>query len=177
MSSKRLSDILANGNRTELSRAWATTQAAEDFGPLSAGEYVAHVISGELFTSRQNATPGYKLCFGVCEGEHTGRRVWHDLWLTPAALPMTKRDLAKLGVTAIEQLDGPLPQGIRCKLKVALRRDNAGAEHNRIRSFDVLGVDEPEADAFAPADEDTDGQCPTEGGETLPEKPDDGIPV
>jgi len=195
--STRLSDILANGNRAQLSKAWDTTQAAEEFAPLPAGEYVAHIISGELFTARTNRTPGYKLCFRVVEGEHARRQFWLDVWLTPAAMPMAKRDLGKLGITALEQLDRPLPQGIRCKVKLALRKDDAGAEYNHVRSFEVVGIDKPEVDPFAPVDAPVpaspDGEAgpamaaaQDDGGslgdapagpDGLPETPKDGIPI
>jgi len=195
--STRLSDILANGNRTELTKAWDTTKAAEDFAPLPSGEYVAHVVSGELFTARQNHTPGYKLTFKVIEGQHASRQFWHDVWLTPAALPMAKRDLAKLGVTTLEQLEQPLPQGIRCKVKLALRKDDAGAEYNHVRTFEVVGIDKPEVDPFAPVDAPApaspDGEAGpavavaqddggtvgdgAEGTGPLPEVPKDGIPI
>ncbi len=65
---------------------------------------------------------------------------------------MAKRDLGKLGVTALEQLERPLPPGIRCQVKLALRRDDDGNEYNRVKTFEVVGIDEPESDAFAPAD-------------------------
>ena len=152
MNRKSLSDILHNGDRQNLSRAWGETEAAEDFAPLPSGEYVARIVGGELFTSKTKGTAGYKLAFRVLEGDHQGRQFWHDVWLTPAALPMAKRDLAKLGVTALEQLERPLPPGIRCKAKVTLRKNDDGAEYNRLRSFDVIGIDEPEQDTFAPAD-------------------------
>ena len=151
MQRKSLSDILREGDRQNLSRAWGETQAAEDFAPLPPGEYVARITGGDLFTSKTKGTAGYKLCFRVLEGDHQGRQFWHDTWLTAAALPMAKRDLAKLGVTAIEQLERPLPPGIRCRVKLVLRRDDDGTEYNRIRSFEVIGIDEPEQDAFAPA--------------------------
>jgi hypothetical protein len=64
---------------------------------------------------------------------------------------MAKRDLAKLGVTALEQLEQPIPQGIRCKVQVVLRRDDDKTERNRVRSFEVIGVDQPEVHPFAPA--------------------------
>src|SRR5262249_1375317 len=91
--------------------------------------------------------------FEVLEGEHTGRRFWHDLWLTDAALPMAKRDLGKLGITKLDQLDQPLQPGIRCKVRLALRRENDGTEDNPVRSFQVLGIDQPEAEPFAPAEQ------------------------
>jgi len=147
---KSLSDILHRGDRETLSRAWGETEAAEDFGPLPGGEYTAHIVGGELFTSKTKGTPAYKLTFKVCEGDHQGRHFWHDVWLTPPALPMAKRDLGKLGVTALEQLERPLPPGIRCQVRVALRKDDDGMERNRVRSFQVVGIDEPEQDPFAP---------------------------
>ncbi len=46
-----------------------------------------------------------------------GRQFWHDIWLTPVALPMAKRDLAKLGATKeswrVAKLPPPkLPDGL-----------------------------------------------------------------
>ncbi|HND55925.1 MAG TPA: DUF669 domain-containing protein [Pirellulaceae bacterium] len=147
----KLSDILGNGSGDKLRAAWSDTQAADEFEPLPAGTYVARVVSGELFTSRTNGTPGYKLAFKVLEGEHAGRQVWLDVWLTEAALPMAKRDLAKLGVVRLEQLEAPLPRGIRCSVRVALRTADDGTKFNVVRSFEVVGIDPPDVDPFAPA--------------------------
>ena len=147
-----LSDILAAGSTGgNIRDLWNSTEAAGEMGPLPPGEYVAHIIGGELATSRTNSTPGYKLTFSVVEGEYIGRRFWLDCWLTAAALPQTKRDLAKLGVTSLDQLERPLPRGIRCKCKLALRKDDNGDERNRVKTFEVVGIDEPEVDPFAPA--------------------------
>ncbi len=149
---KSLTDILKSGSRDDLARQWAETEAATEHEPLPAGTYTCRIVSGELCASAKNCTPAYKLGFKVLEGEHAGRQCWHDVWLTPAALAMAKRDLGKLGVTALDQLERPLPQGIRCAVKLALRTTDEGDSFNRVRSFEVVGVDEPERDAFAPAD-------------------------
>ncbi len=155
---RRLSDILANDQSGNLRDAWNRTEAAADFAPLPPATYTARVLSGELFNAKRG-TPGYKLAFRVLEGEHTGRQFWHDLWLTPTALPMSKRDLGKLGVTSIEQLEQPLQAGIRCTVKLALRRADDGAEYNHVRGFDVIGIDaDPTADPdFAPDASQTEG--------------------
>ncbi len=150
MAKKSLSDILREGDRQTLSRAWGETEAAEDFAPLPGGEYTAHIVGGELFTSKTKGTPAYKLTFKVCEGDHRDRRFWHDVWLTPAAMPMAKRDLGKLGVTALEQLERPLPPGIRCRVKLSLRRDDDGSEFNRVKRLEAIGIDPPEVDPYAP---------------------------
>lgn len=147
---KKLTDILANGTNN-IQSLWNSTAAAKEFEPLPAGEYVARIVRGELDQSRTNATPGYKLEFAVIEGEFTGRKFWLDLWLTPAALPMTKRDLAKLGVSDLVQLEQPLPPGIICKVKLALRTEDDGTTHNRVRAFEVVRIEEPQVDEFDPA--------------------------
>ena len=155
MERPQLSEIL-RGSHSVIASAWETTEAAKDFVPLPAGEYIAHIISGELFNSKSNNTPGYKLTFKVIEGDYEGRHFWSDCWLTEAALPMTKRDLSKLGITSFEQLDQPLPQGIRVKAKLTLRRDDDGAEYNRLRSFEFVSIDTPIPDPFAPKDKPTE---------------------
>jgi len=169
MARKSLSDILHNGERENLSRAWGETQAAEDFAPLPAGEYACHVIAADPFNAKTKGTPGVKIAFKVIEGDHQGRQVWHDCWLTPAALSQSKRDLGKLGVTSLEQLERPLPPGIRCRVKVTLRKDDEGNEFNRVKRFEVVGIDTPEVDAFAPTDREPSGCEPPQdvaGGES-----------
>ena len=147
----KLSDILNTGNGRNIDELWNSTAAANDFAPLPGGTYVCRLNSGELRQAR-TGTAEYKLTFKVLDGEHKGRWVWHSLYLTPAALPMTKRDLAKLGVTSPEQLEQPVPKGIRCRVQVVLRRGDDGIERNRVRTFEVLGIDPPQLDPFAPAD-------------------------
>jgi hypothetical protein len=145
----KLSDIL-NGSSGNFDDIWDKTEAAGDFGSVPRGEYIAHATAGELESSRLKGTPGYKIEFTIVEGDHTGRKLWHDCWLTAAALPQTKRDLAKLGITMPSQMERPLPRWFRCKLTVVLRKDDDGIERNKIRSFEVIGIDKPEADPFAP---------------------------
>lgn len=149
---KKLSDILYASDRESLHRAWATTEAAAEFAPLPRGEYTFRILSGELFVSKRNSTPGYKLTLEVTEGEFAGRRAWCDFWLTPAALPMSKRDLDKLGITSLDQLERPLPPGILIKGKLSLRADDDGNESNRLTRFECIGVEPP--DTFAPSGDD-----------------------
>ena len=149
-----LTDILAAGGfgGDDFSRTWQETEAAEEFAPLPPGEYICHADKGELRTAR-TGTPSYCVSFKVIEGDYVGRRCWLDSFLTPAALPMAKRDLLKLGIDSPEKLEQPLPAGIRCKVRVALRRDDSGNETNRVVRFEVIGIDAPTVDPFAPADD------------------------
>jgi hypothetical protein len=144
---KKLSDILHGPGRDALAKQWRDTEAAKDLEPLPPGEYIFRIAAGELFTSRQG-TPGYKLKLEVVEGKHQGRRAWHDVWLTPAALPMAKRDLGKIGVSDIEQLERPLPAGILIRARISLRTNDDGTQHNRVVRFEPAGI-EP-GDAFEP---------------------------
>jgi hypothetical protein len=148
---KKLSDILGAGNGGNFRDNWNATAAADDFKPLPPGEYTFRILTGDLFTAR-TGTPGYKLTLEVSEGELEGRRAWHDLWLTAAALPMTKRDLAKIGVTTLEQMDKPLPPGILIRGKVVIHRDDEGNEVNKLKRFECIGT-EP-GDPFEPKGDD-----------------------
>lgn len=150
MQRKSLSDIL-NGSGGNFNDRWNNTAAAGEFGPVPRGVYVCHATKGELESSRSKSTPGYKVEFTIIEGDFKGRKLWHDCWLTPAALPQSKRDLSKLGITSPAQMELPLPRGIRCKVRVTLRTDDDGTQYNRVRSFEVIGIDPPETDPFAPA--------------------------
>lgn len=144
---KSLVDVLNGSARADLSRQFAETEVADDMRPLPRGTYRCRVTDGELVTSKAG-TPGYCLSFTVEDGEHRGRRLWHTAWLTPAALPMSKRDLLKVGVTSLDMLDRPLPQGIVCTVAVAVRVDDDGTERNRVVSFSVVEVlADPTADA------------------------------
>jgi hypothetical protein len=145
----RLVDILRSSGLTtqQLTDAWRTTTAAADLVPVPPGQYICRVINGELFTSK-NGTPGYKISLEVADGQHAGRRVWHDVWLTPAAMAMAKRDLSKLGIVAIEQLEGPIPPGILLDCRVVIRKNDNGTEYNSIARFEPAGVEPP--DPFSP---------------------------
>jgi hypothetical protein len=80
-------------------------------------------------------------------------------------MPQSKRDLGKLGIQSLEQLQRPLPRFIRCKVKVALRTDDDGAERNRVKSFEAIGFDKELPDPFAPSEQsEATTQEPNEGG-------------
>jgi hypothetical protein len=147
---KSLVDVLNGNAREALARQFDEAEAAGDMLPLPRGTYRCRVTDGELVTSK-SGTPGYTLTFTVDDGDHKGRRLWHTAWLTEAAMPMSKRDLAKLGVTSLALLDRPLPAGFVCDVKVALRVDDDGVERNRVVSFAVVAtlIDPTADDDFA----------------------------
>lgn len=137
---KSLVDVLARGmDRAALARAYEETEAAGDMAPLPAGVYRCRLTSGELVNAK-SGTAGYAMTFTVDDEGHKGRKVWHTAWLTPAAMPVTKRDLSKLGITSLDMLDQPLPAVFVCDVKVALRVDDDGESRNRVVKFDVVGV-------------------------------------
>ena len=151
MNRPKLTDILRNDETKNIVDLWNTTAAAEDYKPIPPGTYTCHLIDGQLSHSR-SGTPCYKTTFKVIEGPHDGRRLWHEIWLTPKAMAMAKRDLNKLGISRPEQLEQPVPQWIRCRVVVVVHTDDTGTERNRVRDMEVIGRDTPEADPFAPGD-------------------------
>lgn len=129
----RLDEILSGGGEN-FNHLWNSTAAAGDFEPLPAGRYKVLVADGKLAESQTKKTPSYKLTLEIIEPvAFAGRKVFHDLWLTPKGLPATKRDLAKLGITTPEQLRQPPPTGIVAAVKIALQTldDGAVQPHHR----------------------------------------------
>lgn len=152
---KPLTGILpgGNGGNDDIFDRFDLTEAADDFGPLPKGTYVALAMGGKLDQAR-TGTKCYTVEFKVLEGEFTGRRLWMTKYFTPDALPFTKRDLAKVGIDNKAKLAAPFPANrLVCKLLVALRKSDDGTERNEIKNLDVIRVQEPTADPFAPSDE------------------------
>jgi hypothetical protein len=152
----RLDDILSGG-ADDFDALWDETDAAGDDVPLPAGTYRCLVVAGELSQSRGKGTPSFKMTLEViAPAPFAGRRVWHDLWLTPKALPTAKRDLAKLGITQTRQLNAPLRAGIVIEAKITQRTEDDGRVFNRVRDFQVV-ADGPPPGALDP-DEDDDAK-------------------
>lgn len=110
---------------------------------LPPGEYTAVLERGEFTTSR-GGTDGYKLSFRVADGDHAGKPFWHDLWFTDRAMPYTKAAFLKLD---FDPFAAPAPR-VRCRCKLSKRASDAGAEYNRVESFDVFGPDAPPPSPF-----------------------------
>lgn len=164
----RLSDILPSGDNDGIGNLWDASQVADDFGPLPAGNYTCHIIDGKLEQSRRG-TPGYKLTFKVLEpSDYAGRLLWLDCWLTAAAMPGTKRDLGKLGVQSLHQLENPLPRFFRVRVRVVVRKDDDGTERNQVKSFEVVSFDQEMPDPFAPADDFEPSSSDKTGGDATP---------
>lgn len=159
-----LSGDESNLDPANLEQLWNSAEAAPELRPLPTGKYDCRVYGIELFKARRNATPGAKITFAVADGQFANRRLWLDLWLTPAAIGQTKRELAKLGITELAQIERPNPAAIRrirCQVAATLRKGDDGTEFNAVRSFAVTGIDPETVDPFL-----TDGEgdnAPAEG--------------
>jgi hypothetical protein len=171
----KLSEMLRNGKAEDLTRAWQRTEAAPELGPVPKGEYECAVLGRELVNSRTNNTPGYKLTLQVIAGPHAGRRVWKDYWLTDAALPMAKRDLAKPGIHGPADLDKPLPEGLIVRLTVKLRTNDSGQQYNEVTRLELVGVRKPKPAPFAPAGDLP--EAPTEPAPAAPSQPEPEPPA
>ena len=63
---------------------------------------------------------------------------------------MAMRDLAKIGITHSDQLYQPLPSGILATVKMAVRKDDDGTERNRVKDFQVTGIEAAEPSRSRP---------------------------
>lgn len=131
----RLADLLGDKGRDELAQEWAETQAAPEMGVVPSGHYLLEAVLGNLQKNR-NETPHYRVRFRiVTPEEHRGHLLFHSFYLTQDALPMSKRDLATLGIKKPEQLEQPLPPGLRVDVDVVVRVGNDGCKFNDLRNF------------------------------------------
>jgi hypothetical protein len=172
---KKLSDILRGSTGSWIQGDWSKVRAAPERKPVPPAEYVCLIIDGRLDNARVRGTPDYKLTLEIAEGEFIGRHLWYDVWLTDRNRENAKRDLEKLGVQGPEQLETPLPPGIKVRAKVVNHREDSGDERNVVRWFEVIGVEQPAPDPYAPRDDPpatesragggSDGPTPTEPDE------------
>jgi hypothetical protein len=153
---KSLREILSQDESKSLEESWDSIEAADkSFSPLPAGTYESHIIDGELFHAK-SGTPGYKLTYRVCDGEYSGSLFWQQFWLTDKALPYSKGQLQKLGYQTFNHLRTNEPikgRLIRCRVILKLRPTDDGRQFTEVRSFEVLGEDQPEPEPYAPQPE------------------------
>ena len=163
----RLTELLGTG-LGDLASQFASTEAAAERELLPPGKYLCRVARGELGKAA-TGTPRYLLKFEVIAGPHAGRFLFLDVWLTPAALPQAKRDLGKIGVASLAQLENPVPPGIIVEASVVVRSTDGGDQRNAVKRFDFVRRDEAAMDDpdFAPP---APPAANTAGGEAPPAK-------
>jgi len=149
---KPLTGILpgGGGGNDDIFDRFDAAEAADDFKPLPRGAYIALAVGGRLEKAR-TGTDCYTFEFRVTEGEYTGRRVWLSRYFTHAAIEYTKRDLKKFGINSGERLKAPFPAGrFVVKLTIVVRKTDDGIERNEVKNIEVVRLQEPEADPYAP---------------------------
>ena len=67
---RKLSEILNEGERSELSKRW--NEAAATFDVIPEGEYVARTVGGKLDKSR-GGNPRFTVTFEISEGPYEGK--------------------------------------------------------------------------------------------------------
>jgi hypothetical protein len=143
-----------DGFDEHLAQQFRNAAEAAEFTILPAGEYVADAVDG-VFDKTKNGVAELKITFQVVEpGEFVGQRFWWHLYLSPKALPMSKRDLHKFGITDLAQLRDRWPAIWRCRTKVTLQASDQGRESNRVQLLEVLGRADPGPEPFAPTNGD-----------------------
>jgi hypothetical protein len=118
---------------------------------LSPGTYTARVEASHVVYSHTTKNVGVTIRWQLVE-RFEGRRAWRTLWLSPAAISRSKRELTRLGVHKVASLDNdpPVPPGALCRLVIAEQLARDGCREIRIVRWDVLscadtgeGVEKP----------------------------------
>jgi len=115
------------------------SDAPYESADLPPGAYSGTLTMSRIVRSLRTRNVGVALYWDV-QLRHSKKRVWRTLWLSPAALSRTKRELGRLGVRTLADLDNdpPVPAGALCKLVIADRRDRDGYVESRIVHWEVL---------------------------------------
>lgn len=137
---KKLSDIVKDV--AGLREKWAVTKPAADLDPLPRGEY-AYALKDIRPDESKRGTPRLKITLTVTQGEYTGRAVFHDAYLTEAALPYTLRSLGKVGLGDQDAIDRGVRPGIVVRARIALRARSDGEPFNEIRTWELAAVKSP----------------------------------
>lgn len=122
--------------------------------PMPAGEYTAEVVSGRLGQSK-SGKGRYELRLKVADGEHFGRAIFDDWYLTKDAMWKTGPFLAKLGIKSAEQCRRDFPPGWLARIRLKIESVD-GVPRNKLADIAIVGrkPDDPSAaatvDPFAP---------------------------
>ena len=136
---KRFTDIVRGTSQLDV-----RLKAAAARGPrtvLEEGEYLADLIGGEFKVIKRGGKEDlmlYELQFEAAEGPHRGVRLTKALWLNDPS-DYTLERLAGVGFTSLEEIDGPPPARLRCRVFVLRKRKNSGKEFNDVDDFEVVG--------------------------------------
>lgn len=104
------------------------------------GTYTGTLVMSCIVRSVNTKNIGVALYWDIHYDTYIKRRVWRTLWLSQAALPYTKRELRRLGVRTLADLDNdpPVPLGAICRLVIAEVEDPGGCREHRIVRWQVL---------------------------------------
>jgi hypothetical protein len=136
---RKLTDILQGHDLEELTRRFDHTEPAAELEPVPPGRYEVDFVDGEVRWSSRG-TLGYTCKFEISAGDFRGQRLWHTLWLSDDAMAYSLRDLKKLGISSLAQMEQLVPPGIFCFVQVAMRTGDDGVQRNTVTRIYPGGV-------------------------------------
>ena len=166
-----LSDIFDNPSLNEedaaLAELFNSTAPAAPKLLLPAGEYPARAVGAKLDETRRG-TKLYAMTLEVADGTHTGARLVARWYLSPAALPYSRRDLEALGLDVYEKLKrGDVPDG-PLRMRVALQTKDDGSQRNEVLAVFPGATPTPKPNSPSVCDEPHSDPAPPAGVEDLP---------
>lgn len=129
----RLFNTSGNDGADDLD-ALFTMPAAE---VLPAGVYAVELTRGGLGKSK-SGKDRYELRARVGDGEHVGRTLFDDFYLTPSAWWKSGPLLKKLGITSPEQCRRDLPTGLLARVRLTIE-EHDGTRRNKIADITLIG--------------------------------------
>jgi hypothetical protein len=110
-------------------------------GEFLPGTYIGTLVKSRVVQSTKTRNVGVTLWWELdVPGFH--ETVYRTLWLSPGALPRTKRELAVLGILTLADLcnNPPVPLGSVCRLIIDSLLQRDGYYETQIIRWDVLDL-------------------------------------
>ncbi len=120
---------------------------------LPSGTYEMELVDLSRGVS-QNGSKRWTAVLQVVNGPHQGRRIWYDVYFTPAAKPFFWERMGKLGITCEADLQTP-PLGRRFLVRTYHEAGGDGRLWTRVGEIAVMP---PKTRASAPPQDDQDDE-------------------
>lgn len=145
-----LQDILRNQSKPvqDALSAFDDAKAAPDIARVPAGEYEC-VVAAIKMTESRNGIPVCRLVLRITTGNCEGQFVFSDNYLSPDAMPYTKRRLSAIGFSTAKQLTAPLQNEVYVIVRVVQHMGDDGTAYTKVTDYRHLRTVAPKSDPFA----------------------------
>lgn len=122
----------------------AEVEPQSSFDPIPAGDYVAMIVDSEMKPTKNGQGEYLQLVFEVCDGDHTGRKIFARLNLNnpnQTAVDIAQRELSAIchAVGVLTPNDSSDLHDKPMTIKVKIRQSPGYDPQNEISAYKAIG--------------------------------------